>query len=162
MLFSRFDEKEIRKMEFGETVVSADGFPQIPVRAEGSQQWRYLSPYAGYKFQVSGNADGDWDYGSNEVIGLKNLVETYMPLGGRSSACVSNMSRSESIKYILAQLAYAAVAYYSTGEECTDYGSKVCTVDPYLFCYGAWRSDEEQGKNIDKFIDETYNYISRI
>lgn len=34
----------------------------------------YLAPFRGYRFQVSGTFDGEDDYGSSEVVGLKNAI----------------------------------------------------------------------------------------
>ena len=43
--------------------------------AEGKKVAKgYLSPFRGYRFQVSGNAKGIGDYGSTKVMDLKDLI----------------------------------------------------------------------------------------
>ena len=145
------------KMELGE-VVMKNGFPTIQVRPEGNTEWKYLSPFRGYAFQVSGENGGD--YGASQVIGLKNLVDSYHNTanGRNSSMYCSNLSDESSVKYLMSQLAFVAVSRYADME--TRNKEQRVYVHPGLFNYGTLRiRDNKAGENFDEFIDKTYDYL---
>ena len=56
----------------------------------------FLSPFRGYRFQISGNDHGGYDYASTPVVGLGNIVRACRgyeaPGGSRSSIYSSNFS----------------------------------------------------------------------
>ena len=55
---------------FGEiTLEGRTGIPTLEIRCDGRSY--YLTPFRGYRFQVSGSKDGDGDYGSSPVIHYK-------------------------------------------------------------------------------------------
>ena len=85
-----------------EIITSTDGFPQlripcIDIDGYGNKKEHdyYLSPFRGYRFQISGNERGGYDYASTPVIGLGNVVRAcrgYEAPGSRSSIYSSNFN----------------------------------------------------------------------
>lgn len=73
---------EMKKIEFGTlTLEGRTGIPTLEIKC-GDRSF-YLTPFRGYRFQVSGSTDGDGDYGSSPVVhyhemlgGLHNAVTT--------------------------------------------------------------------------------------
>lgn len=78
---------EIEKGDLVKTITDAryeflrqegDGIPHMKVTltdAEGNKVTEgYLSPFRGYRFQVSGNSRGSGDYGSTIVMDLRDLI----------------------------------------------------------------------------------------
>ena len=70
------------KITFGKlTLEGRSGIPTLEIKC-GDRSY-YLTPFRGYRFQVSGSRDGDGDYGSSPVVhyhellgGLHNAVTT--------------------------------------------------------------------------------------
>lgn len=62
----------IAQATFGE--ITYEGFSKIPTIEIKLSSGRkgYLSPFRGYCFQVSGNKEGDGDYGSSPIIPYKD------------------------------------------------------------------------------------------
>ena len=86
-----------------EIITSTDGFPQLRIPCididgygDRKEHDYYLSPFRGYRFQISGNERGGYDYASTPVIGLGNVVRACRgyeaPVGSRSSIYSSNFS----------------------------------------------------------------------
>jgi len=73
---------EMKNIEFGSlTLEGRTGIPTLEIKCGDSNF--YLTPFRGYRFQVSGSTDGDGDYGSSPVVhyhemlcGLHNAVTT--------------------------------------------------------------------------------------
>lgn len=63
-------EKELEIIHTGEN------FPQlkIPCIVDGREHCYYLSPYRGYRFQISGDERGSGSYAATPVVGLGNIV----------------------------------------------------------------------------------------
>lgn len=62
---------EMKKIEFGAlTLEGRSGIPTLEIKCEDRSY--YLTPFRGYRFQVSGSTDGDGDYGSSPVIHYKD------------------------------------------------------------------------------------------
>ena len=59
----------------------------------------YLSPFRGYRFQISGDENGSGDYASTPVIGLGNIVLAYNTYKVPNSASSIFASNSSSIAY---------------------------------------------------------------
>lgn len=63
---------KIYRAKFGEVTVTDSDFPQVEVlinNEEGTTIFKgWLSPFRGYRFQVSGNDNGVGDFGSSPVI----------------------------------------------------------------------------------------------
>ena len=59
-----------------EIIYTGENFPQmkIPCIVEGREHCFYLSPYRGYRFQVSGDERGSGSYAATPVIGLGNII----------------------------------------------------------------------------------------
>lgn len=64
------NEMNIQTIEFGSlTLEGRTGIPTLEIKC-GDRSY-YLTPFRGYRFQVSGSRDGDGDYGSSPVIHFK-------------------------------------------------------------------------------------------
>jgi hypothetical protein len=64
---------EMKKIEFGSlTLEGRTGIPTLEIVA-GNRSY-FLTPFRGYRFQVSGSTDGDGDYGSSPVIHYKEAL----------------------------------------------------------------------------------------
>ena len=74
-----------------------DEFPQM-IYTDAVGTAVYLAPFRGYSFQVSGNMDGDGDYGSTPVVGLNNILDarygTCKKVGYQSNSSMKNMGRN--------------------------------------------------------------------
>lgn len=65
-----------RRLRFGQ-IVKDVGVPVISLLDDTTKKpIGYLSPFRGYKFQVSRTSDGSCDLGSSRVIGLGNCIVT--------------------------------------------------------------------------------------
>ena len=63
----------INKIAFGKlTLEGRTGIPTLEIKV-GDDSF-YLTPFRGYRFQVSGTKDGDGDYGSSPVIHYKEAL----------------------------------------------------------------------------------------
>ena len=61
---------EMKTIEFGNlTLEGRTGIPTLEIKC-GDRSY-YLTPFRGYRFQVSGSRDGDGDYGSSPVVHFK-------------------------------------------------------------------------------------------
>ena len=64
------NEMNIQTIEFGNlTLEGRTGIPTLEIKVEDRSY--YLTPFRGYRFQVSGSKDGDGDYGSSPVVHFK-------------------------------------------------------------------------------------------
>jgi hypothetical protein len=64
------NETRNAQITFGElTLEGRTGIPTLEIKC-GDRSY-YLTPFRGYRFQVSGSKDGDGDYGSSPVIHYK-------------------------------------------------------------------------------------------
>jgi hypothetical protein len=74
----------------------------------------YLAPFRGYKFQVSGTLDGGGDYGSTEVVGLLNIYNALIDVGGCNAPCrQSNVSGKHMVAEIYYCMAMTAILLHS-------------------------------------------------
>lgn len=67
------------KFEICKSTIVNDNMPILKITKDnndGSDFRRvgYLSPFRGYRFQVSGTIDGSGDYGSSSVVGLAKVL----------------------------------------------------------------------------------------
>ena len=86
-----------------EIVYGNENFPQLRIPCldidgfgDIQKHDYYLSPFRGYRFQISGNDRGGYDYASTPVVGLGNVVRACRgyeaPAGSRSSIYAMNSS----------------------------------------------------------------------
>lgn len=91
-------------------------FPVL-VFASNSGNKLYLSPFRGYCFQFSGTINGEGDFGSNEVVGLSNILSANYRTGHFKKGYQSNVSPDRTGRYMLRALieaaAYKASVYNS-------------------------------------------------
>ena len=60
----------MKSIEFGNlTLEGRTGIPTLEIKVEDRSY--FLTPFRGYRFQVSGSRDGDGDYGSSPVVHFK-------------------------------------------------------------------------------------------
>lgn len=67
------ETETIKKATWGELKMYENFMPVLEIKVDDIVVG-YLSPFRGYRFQVSATFDGQCDYGSSEVIGLKNAI----------------------------------------------------------------------------------------
>lgn len=105
----------------------------------------YLSPFRGYRFQVSGNADGECDYGSSEVIGLGNVV----------AACDGYKAPSSNSSIYAANDSMCQIIFRGLIKCALDQAKQRCGFSiPMQMEDDGWRDDI-----IDEFVDDSINYI---
>ena len=151
----------VRNVSFGNLVMKGNGFPCLEVKIEGFEHTYYLSPFRGYKFQVSGTVDGSGDYGSTDAFGLGNIVNMRR---GSGTGYQSNLG-NDTDKYVLAMAAYFALALFAEYPHCRDEEEKTTiVVNPKLCHYGTFRYKKlkEQGELFDRFIDLSYDWVKEI
>lgn len=94
-------------------VIKHDGFPEIVFYNFYTGWARYLVPFRGYCFQMCGNSDGQNDCGSNEVVGLVNVLSADYGRAihaGLSYGTQSNLSLENIGKNMLRNMAEACIA----------------------------------------------------
>jgi hypothetical protein len=71
------DSPEHDKMQPWDIAFSESGMPimAVPIHWHGKATVGYLSPFRGYRFQVSGNFEGQCDCGSTIVTDLKSYAD---------------------------------------------------------------------------------------
>lgn len=103
---------EMENIKALEVIVKEDGMPILPLRLKNVEKELpedkdyktfYLSPFRGYKFQISATKDGSWDIASSEVVGLGNMMKLKQEVNAdpnvlKSSLFMSNLG-SQIIKY---------------------------------------------------------------
>jgi hypothetical protein len=107
-------------------------------------QSMWLSAFRWYRFQVSGDDNGNGDYGSTPVFGLETFGSIMQQ--GRS-----NLDQPHTVKYLIEAAAYDAISEFMFS---------------YRFMEDAYfRMDKPHYNTIvganpewDKFIDSVYNY----
>lgn len=88
-----------------ERVNIGHGIPVLKL-AEG----KFLSPFRGYSFQVSGDEEGHGDRGSSKVLGLGNVIQTKLVRGQlNSSLYASNLASDELPREIFRLMALDAI-----------------------------------------------------
>lgn len=122
------------------------GMPTLEILNDIDNKKYYIHPFMGYKFQVSGTAEGGGDYGSTEVVGLANIYDGLIGEGGSNSpARQSNVSGEHMIAEVYFCMAMTAIAkharYLNTNikmnyeadeklrvfiKDCVEYISKYC------------------------------------
>ena len=89
------------KLNIGD-VKNFEGVPVLELHVEDYERkvkrnTIYLSPFRGYRFQVSGSLDGNGDYGSTEVVGLGNVLNAKFSkvdgFSGKSNLPMNEMGR---------------------------------------------------------------------
>ena len=83
------------------------GFPILVFASNGGDKL-YLSPFRGYCFQFSGTINGGGDYGSNEVVGLNNILNANYRTRHFKKGYQSNIGPDWTGRYMLQALIEAA------------------------------------------------------
>lgn len=94
-------------------VIKHDGFPEIVFYNFYTGWARYLVPFRGYCFQVCGSSDGQNDCGSNEVVGLVNVLNADYGRAidtGLRYGTQSNLTLEKIGKNMLRNMAEACIA----------------------------------------------------
>ena len=134
-----------------EIVVSEDGFPQLRIpcidswKDEEVEHDYYLSPFRGYCFQISSNADGVGDCASTPVIGLGNVIKAcrgYHRTPSSSSIYASNFSSLE--RGIFDSLVNACIDKFERG------------------CDNSFMEFSNTMKILPEFIQASIDYISSL
>ncbi len=108
----------------------------------------YLSPFRGYKFQVSNSIEGDWDLGSSRVVGLGNIISSSYDKKGDVYA--SNLTKEGIEKYIFELMAKEAI------EEAMKYPDIKGVIDRAMF---KEYTGSGQYKLFRDFINACHDYI---
>lgn len=99
-------------IKFLEVIKTEQGMPILPMTITSPMKEvpevfedskLYLSPFRGYKFQVSASEDGSWDIASSEVVGLANMMKLQQESvhkGGPQSLYSSNLESESMVKYL--------------------------------------------------------------
>lgn len=142
MIKRDIDENTINMLEWGE-ILNGTSIPTIEIidpKLEGDNQVvGYLHPFRGYKFQVSGTAEGSMDLGSTRVIGLGHLINLTHKSGPtyRSNRNMEGISK----ELILAMISLA-----------------VCNFCHSSYGYG-YVPPEMLLSRINVYVDSCYNWI---
>lgn len=94
-------------------VIRHDGFPEVVYYNFFTGVRRYLVPFRGYCFQMCGTSDGQNDCGSNEVVGLNNVLTADYGRAihaGFSYGTQSNVTLENIGKNMLRNMAEACIA----------------------------------------------------
>lgn len=105
------------------TITDINTMPQMKITVNDNISGRtrigYLTPFRGYRFQVSGDMNGGGDYGSSEVVGLARILladygtaEDKMGTWGYQT----NVPIFNTGVYVLEALAEVAIAKFANGE----------------------------------------------
>ena len=105
----------------------------------------YLSPVRGYRFQVSGTFDGEGDYGSSEVVGLKNAILKSTGTSDNSLYYRSNCNAHDTSIEMLLGLATIALAKFCRNRN-------YIIPDINLYC---WKDDHV----LNDFLEACYDML---
>ena len=105
------EELKTARATFGELRMYENFMPVLEIKVN-DKVVGYLSPFRGYRFQVSGTFDGEGDYGSSEVIGLKNAILKSTGTSDDSLYYRSNCNAHDTSIEMLLGLATIAVAKF--------------------------------------------------
>lgn len=141
----------MKKVEIAELILTDEKFPimKLEVVDNGGEVVKtgYLSPFRGYCFQVSGDTEGNGDYGSSGVIGLANVIRGFNVPRETSKLSIwsSNFSQEKILKILLLGQAYMAV---------NDWCGDAYLKNAYIGALDDW------GQKWTRFIDKTIDYIN--
>jgi hypothetical protein len=141
----------MNKVTIGKLLQSEKGMPMLEV-CLSDDKWTgiaYLSPFRGYRFQISETFDGQGDLASTPVLGLANIIlatENYVRLDSNSSIYAFNSSYQEgsAAKDIFTAMAIQCIADLASRHDAVanlDYSSM---------------------KIIDEFIGKCYDYLKNL
>ena len=105
------EELKTVRATFGELKMYENFMPVLEIKVN-DKVVGYLSPFRGYRFQVSGTFDGEGDYGSSEVVGLKNAILKNTGTSDDSLYYRSNCKAHDTSIEMLLGLATIAVAKF--------------------------------------------------
>lgn len=134
----------IKSLRLLTTEEKPDGttMPIVEVICDGGRYEKgYLTPFRGYRFQVSGTKDGQGDCGSSQVVGLGNIVRTLEkcePIGKEATSIYA--SNTYVLNGVLEDLALLALAKFD----------------------GSTYLPSECWRELEQFICETIDYINGV
>ena len=105
------EELKAPRATFGELRMYENFMPVLEIKVN-DKVVGYLAPFRGYRFQVSGTFDGEGDYGSSEVVGLKNAILKSTGTSDESLYYRSNCNTHDTSIEMLLGLATIAVAKF--------------------------------------------------
>lgn len=134
----------VKKATWGELRMYENFMPVLEIKVDDTVVG-YLAPFRGYRFQVSGTFNGQGDYGSSEVVGLKNAIIKSTGSSDESWYYRSNCNAHNTSIEMLLGLATIAVAKFCRNR---DY----IMPDINLYC---WRDEHV----LNDFIEACYNML---
>ena len=135
---------EVKKATWGELRMYENFMPVLEVKVD-DKVVGYLSPFRGYRFQVSGTFEGEGDYGSSEVIGLKNAILKSTGTSDESLYYRSNCNAHDTSIEMLLGLATIAVAKFCRNRN-------YIMPDINLYC---WKDEHV----LNDFLEACYNML---
>lgn len=128
--------------------------PQLTIKAN-DKVVGYLTPFRGYRFQVSLTEEGEWDLGSSPVMFMnefKNLSDFYLKehLRGQIGLCLNSHHKIMSNKSSLAQMC----GFYDRKNK-EEYEYVIADIKPPCY-YG------EEKPEIDKFLDLCVVWVKKL
>lgn len=133
------------KLNIGE-VKNFEGVPVLELHVEDNGRkvnTVYLSPFRGYRFQVSGTLDGVGDYGSTEVVGLGNVLHAKFRrvdgFSGKSNLPMEKMGR----EMLLWGMSRALLMF------CNMQGVIPCNIQDSFLC-----------PTVQEFLDKTIEFLN--
>ena len=138
------EELKAPRATFGELRMYENFMPVLEIKVNGKVVG-YLAPFRGYRFQVSGTFDGDGDYGSSEVVGLKNAILKSTGTSNNSLYYRSNCNAHDTSIEMLLGLATIALAKFCRNRN-------YIIPDINLYC---WKDDHV----LNDFLEACYNML---
>lgn len=105
----------------------------------------WLSPFRAYRFQVSGSPDGQWDYGSSDVIGLKHCICDKNETGYGYQSNYGNVGISKQL--MLGQIVLALVQWTKSDADLGKYNISNIT---------------HRDSSMIEFVDKCYEWLTSI
>lgn len=138
------EELKAPRATFGELRIYENFMPVLEIKVN-DKVVGYLAPFRGYRFQVSGTFDGEGDYGSSEVVGLKNAILKNTGTSDDSWYYRSNCNTHDTSIEMLLGLATIALAKFCRNRN-------YIIPDINLYC---WKDDHV----LNDFLEACYNML---
>ena len=134
----------------------------VIVDAETQEEVGYLSPFRGYRFQVSQTFDGCGDLGSSDVVGLNKILHCNAPKDLGEFGYNSNLGWEDTcIEFLMGQalVALSKFSSYPHGEHyAVDVFSSSCKENRALR-NGRYVKNILLATKLDQFIGETICWL---
>lgn len=123
----------------------------------------YLSPFRGYRFQVSATHDGQVDLGSSDVVGLANLKITSWGNGTATAVTASNCNLVGITKNLLQGLMLDAITdflgYPHSANRWAIQNGIVIDEDEKMVIDAGTIRDVKRSEIFKQYITQVYNYL---